>query len=334
MASRRVSSFLRNRPLRLCIRVSTARQLPLLSENVVAVRASEDVSLIAWILFCLAYVLLLSNADPARIHPLLEESLALYKTLEDQWHIAYVLCIQGETHLAKGEATAARALIEESLAIFREIGTWWELSEVRLSLARVYAAQGDFTASQFLSQENLAASRKRNHKPHIAPCLEGLARSIAAQGDVLRAARLWGAAEALREALGAPTPRIYRSVLELAVEQAHRQAGEEALAKAWAEGRTLPLEQVLAECEQIPSPALPVQAVEPSPVSPAPPVGLTPRELDVLRLLAQGLTSAQIAEQLLIGLVTVNFHVRSIYSKLGVSSRSAATRYAIEHHLV
>ena len=62
--------------------------------------------------------------------------------------------------------------------------------------------------------------------------------------------------------------------------------------------------------------------------------GLTQREMDVLRLLAQGLTSAQIAEQLVIGLVTVNSHVRSIYSRLGVTSRAAATRYALEHHLL
>jgi DNA-binding NarL/FixJ family response regulator len=40
------------------------------------------------------------------------------------------------------------------------------------------------------------------------------------------------------------------------------------------------------------------------------------------------------ADQLVISVVTINFHVRSIYSKLGVSSRSAATRYAIEHNLV
>jgi DNA-binding CsgD family transcriptional regulator len=62
--------------------------------------------------------------------------------------------------------------------------------------------------------------------------------------------------------------------------------------------------------------------------------GLTQHEMDVLRLLAQDLTSAQIAERLIIGLVTVNSHVRSIYSKVGVTSRSAATRYAIEHELV
>jgi DNA-binding CsgD family transcriptional regulator len=61
---------------------------------------------------------------------------------------------------------------------------------------------------------------------------------------------------------------------------------------------------------------------------------LTPREMEVLRLLAHGLTSAQIAERLVIGLVTVNSHVRSIYSKLEVTSRAAATRYALEHHLL
>jgi predicted ATPase len=65
-----------------------------------------------------------------------------------------------------------------------------------------------------------------------------------------------------------------------------------------------------------------------------PAVHLTPREVDVLRLLAQGLTSSQIAERLVIGLVTVNSHVRSIYSKLGVTSRAAATRYAVEYKLV
>jgi len=56
--------------------------------------------------------------------------------------------------------------------------------------------------------------------------------------------------------------------------------------------------------------------------------------VEVLRLVSQGLTDAQVAEQLVISRRTVNWHVTSIYSKIGVSSRSAATRYAIEHHLV
>ena len=70
------------------------------------------------------------------------------------------------------------------------------------------------------------------------------------------------------------------------------------------------------------------------PKSPTYSAGLTAREVEVLRLVAQGLTDAQVAEQLVISPRTVNFHLTSIYRKLGVSSRAAATRYAIEHHLV
>ncbi len=68
--------------------------------------------------------------------------------------------------------------------------------------------------------------------------------------------------------------------------------------------------------------------------SPTSPAGLTAREVEVLRLLAQGLTDAHIAEQLVISPRTVNNHLTSIYSKIQVSSRAAATRYAMEHQLV
>jgi DNA-binding NarL/FixJ family response regulator len=61
--------------------------------------------------------------------------------------------------------------------------------------------------------------------------------------------------------------------------------------------------------------------------------GLTEREIEVLRYVAQGLTDAQVAEHLIISPRTVHSHLNSIYSKLGISSRSAATRYAIEHNL-
>ncbi len=64
------------------------------------------------------------------------------------------------------------------------------------------------------------------------------------------------------------------------------------------------------------------------------PDGLTAREVEVLRLVAQGLTDAQIAEQLVISPRTVNNHLTSIYSKIQVSSRAAATRYAMEHQFI
>jgi DNA-binding NarL/FixJ family response regulator len=61
---------------------------------------------------------------------------------------------------------------------------------------------------------------------------------------------------------------------------------------------------------------------------------LTPREVEILRLVASGLSNAQMAEKLIISPRTVHAHVRSIYSKLGITSRSSATRYAIDHKLL
>ena len=132
-------------------------------------------------------------------------------------------------------------------------------------------------------------------------------------------------------------PPIERADYERAVAAVRMQLGEQIFATAWNEGRAMTPEQALAtrELATLPQPLLSALSAIP-PVKPAPtyPDGLTIREVEVLRLVAQGLTSAQIAEQLVISMVTVNFHVRSIYSKLGVTSRAAATRYAVEHHLV
>ncbi len=159
---------------------------------------------------------------------------------------------------------------------------------------------------------------------------------VAAQGELAWAAWLWGAAESLRETTGAPLPPVERVPYERAVAAARVQFGEKTFAAVWAEGRTMTPEQALAAQGPVtmPSPT-PVEPPSTPPVKPVTyPNGLTAREVEVLRLLAQGLTDTQIAEQLIISPRTVNNHLTSIYSKIQVSSRSAATRYAIEHQLV
>src|SRR5262249_2037577 len=100
---------------------------------------------------------------------------------------------------------------------------------------------------------------------------------------------------------------------------------------AWTEGQSRTPEQALAAQGHLHPPRAP------TPEKPAASVahnGLTAREVEVLRLVAQGLTDAQIAERLIISPRTVNNHLTAIYRKLTVSSRAAATRYAIEGHLV
>jgi DNA-binding NarL/FixJ family response regulator len=80
--------------------------------------------------------------------------------------------------------------------------------------------------------------------------------------------------------------------------------------------------------------ALPSRIVPAHPPPSSTPAGLTERELEVLRLVAQGLTDAQVAEQLIISPRTVNGHLRSIYNKLDVTSRTAAVHFAVTHGLV
>jgi DNA-binding NarL/FixJ family response regulator len=179
----------------------------------------------------------------------------------------------------------------------------------------------------------------------VASCLEGLAVTVVAQtGEegaapiALWAARLMGAAAHVREAIGSPMPPVHRAAYEHALAQAQRRMNEQTFRRAWEEGGSMTPEQALATRPAEGSPS--VQATPPSPTAasfkhPARhPEGLTPRELEVLRLLAGGLTNHQIAERLVVSLPTVKTHVAAIFNKLGVNSRSAATRYAVEHHLV
>jgi DNA-binding CsgD family transcriptional regulator len=243
----------------------------------------------------------------------------------------------GKIALSQGDVVKAHALLQECLAYYRAQGYRREIGETLAFLGQVAAVQHDYATAHALYEESLLRARKVDSKCNVASCLEGLARVRAAQGELAQSARLWGAAEALRQAIGAPIPAVSRHAYERAVTAARAQSGEKAFAAAWAQGRTMTLERVLAAqgSVTIPPPvsADPVTA-PPVPKSSIYPDGLTAREVEVLRLVAQGLTDAQVAEMLVISPHTVNTHLKAIYGKIGVSSRSAATRYALEHTLM
>jgi DNA-binding NarL/FixJ family response regulator len=117
------------------------------------------------------------------------------------------------------------------------------------------------------------------------------------------------------------------------------QLGEEPFAATWHKGREMTLEEtlVMPEREPLHQPAAGTLQPLPDHRSPAPttlPGELTAREVEVLRVLVQGLSNAQMAERLVISPRTIHAHICSIYSKLSLTSCVAATRYAIAHHLL
>jgi predicted ATPase/DNA-binding CsgD family transcriptional regulator len=313
-----------------------ARALALGEESLVLYRELESKIGIAGSLGRLTEVLYRSQSDPARVRSLLEEVLALSREVGDKLGMAHGQRFAAQLALNQGDMTTARSLIEEALSLFREIGNREGMALSLALLARVEAGQGDHTAARTLYEESVTmASKGMGDKEALASCLEGLASLDAAQGELVRAARFWGAAERLRETIGTPIPPVERADYGRAVASARAQLGEKAFAKALAEGRTMSPEQVLATQGQVALPTPGERSSSPTTASPSTyPDGLTTREVEVLRVVAQGLTNEQVAERLVISPRTVDTHLTSIYSKIGVSSRSAATRYAIEHHLV
>src|SRR5262249_24552660 len=109
-------------------------------------------------------------------------------------------------------------------------------------LGRVTYVQGQYGAARALFQESLAIFRELGNKHGIAASLEGLAEVVVAGGQPERAARLFGAAEGLREAIGAPLLPAERAEHDRSIAAACTALGEEAFAAAWAEGRALSLE--------------------------------------------------------------------------------------------
>jgi len=278
-----------------------------------------------------------SRGDLQSIQTRIGDSLILSKELGDSEGIASCTWLTGWLAFNQGNLAAAQSLLEESIALFREIGSRWSLAWSLSILAKVKAQQGDDATAYNRFEESLAIAREDGDLFNTAFALEGLARLFAAQGQPTRAARLWGEAEILRERMGILLLPVERNGYEQAVAAAHAQLGERAFATAWAAGRSMTPEQALAAQGQVTIPS-PTQAGSrstlPAKTSPTYPAGLTAREVEILRLVAQGLSDAQVAEQLVISPRTVNWHLTSIYSKLGVSSRAAATRYAIEHQVV
>ncbi len=262
-----------------------------------------------------------------------EEGLPLLRKVGEKQWTAIVLSSLGLTLFYQGNHERARALCEESLSLRREMGDKGGSAHTLLMLGRVALSGHQYQQADIHYKDSLAICQDLGEKEGIALALEGLAGISAALGQAKSAARLLGTAETLRATTDVALSPIDRAFNERTLASVRARLGEQVFHTVRDEGRAFTLEQALALQEPL-APTMqssPMFTPIPSPTSPN---ELTAREVEVLRLVALGLSDSAVAERLVISPRTVQGHVRSIFNKLSVNSRVAVTRYAIEHKLV
>ena len=138
-------------------------------------------------------------------------------------------------------------MLEESLALFRRLENPWGIGFALARLGGVACEAGDYARASRLYEGSLNFYQRAGLNLGLPSCLEGLARVASARGRPERAARLCGAAAALREDLGvllSPTARAEHGVT---VAAARAALGEEVFESAWAKGHALPLEETVTD---------------------------------------------------------------------------------------
>lgn len=299
---------------------------PLLEESAALCRELGDRRGVAYALGSVA-VLAVTQEQYERGIVYSEEATDLFLQVGDRWGAAPMLGCSAVGWLNRGDHERARSLAERGLALCRETGDKHGTSIALYTLAGVAQTERDHERARDLFEEGLSVSVELGNEADVVRCLEGLASIAGAEDRIVRAARLWGAAEALLEKIEAAYAYVPDRSLDRNQVVARSLIDEAAWEAAWAEGRTMEPEQAI-EYAMDRSPAPDTVAAETHPA------GLSAREVEVLRLVARGMTNAEVAEDLFISPRTVNWHLGSVYRKLGCSSRTEATRFAVENDLL
>ena len=275
------------------------------------------------------------QGDTQRATARLEESLSVSRTLGDEIIRLRILYHGGMVAHAQVHDQQATALLDESLLLARRVGSKYGAAVALTDLGIVSSAQGADDRAAAFCLDGLTMFRDLGDRWGIARALHTLGRVAAAGGDAERAARLFVASARMRDAMGAPPRLSERSEYERDLAAVRATLGESAFAAARAAGEGMSLEAAIRYASAV---ELPTAKGTSSPSAEhgttIQPSGLTPRELEVAALIAQGLTNRLIAEQLVVSEWTVDSHVRHILNKLEFRSRAQVAVWAIEHGLL
>jgi predicted ATPase/DNA-binding CsgD family transcriptional regulator len=323
------------------IRGDYERGRELLEESLAISRKADDKVMIADALFHVQAMWGSFSGETARTKEICEEGIVVCQEVGYNYRLPAFLNSLGYMLMLEGEYERGAALNEEAATLCREHGYKNGLQYALDNQGWAALLQGQHETARSYYEESLVLCKELGERMIASESLQGMACIAGAKGEALRAARLFGAAQALwetlREAVAfelTPEEEAWRQPYRAT---ARSHVGEAAWAEALAQGRAMGLEQAIeyALSEEESSATPPSSATGQSPPSSMPehPAGLTPREVEVLGLVATGMTNAQIAKELFLSPRTVETHLTSIYHKLGVTSRAAATRFALEHGL-
>jgi non-specific serine/threonine protein kinase len=283
----------------------------------------------------------IERGEPEQADALLDESFARFQDLADTWGAGRAKNMQGVAALTLSDYSRAAVCFRDSLAMFRECRDWWYVSVALEGHGMVALIRGDNERARRAYADSLAMASARGDRTEIAWSLIGIAGVAVADGQAERAAILLGASAALRRALGARLQPIEQSLHDRIEAAARASMGAVAFLGARERGSALPFAEVVAEATAIgdggPAPRRQEIARDERPPTVATGgIGarLTSREKTVLRRLVEGLSDREIADELSLSPRTVSAHVGNILAKFDVSTRTAATAFALRERLV
>ena len=226
---------------------------------------------------------------------------------------------KAEAALAGGDLVAARRCADDAVST---VTGWW-LIEALTARARVAIAAGEPDQAERDAHDALARAAELEAYLYIPDILDCLG-TLAGQADSHReAARLFGAAAAIRQRMGAVRFKVWDVGYEASVVAVHDALGENGFDSAWAEGAALSTDEAIAYAQRGRGQRKRATSGWAS---------LTPTELDVVRLVSEGLTNSDIATRLFVSPRTVQTHLTHVYTKLSLTSRVQLAQETARHN--
>jgi DNA-binding CsgD family transcriptional regulator/tetratricopeptide (TPR) repeat protein len=227
--------------------------------------------------------------------------------------LSWGLSVLGLAHLVEGDDAAAQTVLDEAKGIAVLLGNPWLTAQADHHLAGVARYRGEAGRAEDLFHEALARRARHGLRSGVAESLEALAALSAGHESYGEAARLFGAAAAMRRSMGLARWPAEGDAYEADVAGVHAALGDTAFASAWAEGEALDDTAAVAYASRSRG-----ERKRPS----AGWLSLTPTEVEVVKLAARGLTNPEIGERLFITRGTVKTHLARVFTKLSVATRS------------